>query len=160
LAAAGLLAATLLAATVIYVRTDNGEFAIETDDPELAVAINTRGITIHDQASGRKYQLQVGKHNIRTRPHGIEATELGDGETLSTAAFKLHRGGKERLVVTFKQQGDRAFLVDGLRWFPADSTFFGGRDMRVFPKLSLQQIVVILQVAESMQPSERERFWK
>jgi hypothetical protein len=161
LAAVGLLtAATVLAAAVIYVRTDNGEFAVETDDPELAVAINTKGITIHDQANGRKYQLKVGTQNLRTGRYEIDATELGSGVSLSTSAFRLHRGGKERLVVTFTQQGNRAYLVDGLRWFPAESTFFGARDMRVFPKISLQQIIMALQVAESMQKQDRERCWK
>jgi serine/threonine protein kinase/tetratricopeptide (TPR) repeat protein len=161
LTAAGLLAAaTILAAAVFYIRTDHGEFTIETDDPDLAVAINNKGITVHDQGSGRKYQLQVGKHDLRSGRYEVDATELGDGVTLSTPAFKLQRGGKERLVVTVNQPGDRNFLVDDLRWFPADSTFFGARDMRVFPNVSLQQIIMALQVAESMHPQERERFWK
>jgi hypothetical protein len=312
--AAGLLAAAALAA-VIYVRTDQGEFEIQTEDENVAVLLNkSGGVILRDEAGKRKYQLQAGRHPIRTGQYAIDVTELPDGVEFSTPTFKLQRGGKVTVTATFRpraalptvlkrfgpedkpisqdqvtaddggwriearanrtvalfeianpgvedctlsyrarlktanlqgraylemwcglrgqgqffsrglfnpvsgttdwasyetpfflKKGERPDLIklnlviegkgtvwikdvevtraplppefgktaapqpaedpgylrdEGLRWFPANATFFGGRDLRVFPKLSLQQIIVLTQLAEKFSPPERDRFWK
>jgi len=159
LVAAGLLA-SLVAAAVIYVQTDNGEFVIETDDPTVAVMLHAEGLKIHDRAGKREYLLKPGKHNLRTGEYQIDVSEFPDGFELTTTTFKIRRGGQEKVSVRYTRIGSRKYLADGLRWFPADSTFFAARDMRVFSRLSLQQIVVLTQMAENFTANDRERFWK
>ncbi|MBC8116122.1 MAG: hypothetical protein H7062_17175, partial [Candidatus Saccharimonas sp.] len=61
--AAFLLAAMILAAVVIYVQTDTGEFEIHASD-EVAVQIENSRVKIRDKITGRDYQLTAGKHSI------------------------------------------------------------------------------------------------
>jgi hypothetical protein len=159
LAAASFFAATFLAGGLIYVLTDKGEFVIETDDDNVAVMVKEKGIKIRDRAANREYQLHVGKHNIRTGNYEIDVTELPDGVEFATKTFTLKRGGEVKAVATFKPKEDFGFLQnEGLRWFPAEATFFGGRDMRAFPDLSVQQILVLTQLVGRLDPKDRDRL--
>ena len=153
--AAGVLAAAILAAIVIYVQTDRGEFEIWTNDDQVALLINKNGVTVHDQARGRKYDLKVGKRSLPSGEYIV--SDPTGGIEFSTKRFTITRGGKERLVATLRYGGlrDEAF-----RWFPASATFFGGRDMSAFKELSLQQIIVLTQMVEKFNPQDRDRFWK
>jgi hypothetical protein len=100
--AAGLVAAAALAA-VIYIRTDQGEFEIQTEDENVAVMINkSGGVIIRDEGGNRKYQLKAGSHHIRAGQYGIDVTELPDGVEFSTPTFKLQRGGKVTVTATFR----------------------------------------------------------
>jgi predicted Ser/Thr protein kinase len=112
--AAGLLAGLVLAfvaAVIIYVQTDNGEFVIETEGPEsdaIAIMINKEdGLKIHDRVRKTEYLLKVGKHRLPGGDYQIDVSELPDGVTFSTTTFKIRRGGKERVTVTFRPKGGR-----------------------------------------------------
>jgi hypothetical protein len=153
--AACLAAFSLLVAGVIYVQFDQGEFEIKTDDEQVTVLVNQKGVTIHDRAANRKYQLHVGKHRLRSGEYIV--TELPSGVEFATERFTIQRGSKEVLVAT-RRRGD--LRDEALRWFPADATFYGGRDMQSFKDLQRQQVILLTQLAERMQPGAGERFWK
>ena len=149
--AAGLLAA----AVVIYVQTDRGEFEIWTNDDQVALLINKNGVTVHDPVSKREYELKVGKSSLPSGEYLV--SEPSGGIEFSTRKFTITRGGKERLVATLRFGGLRD---EAMRWFPASATFFGGRDLSVFKELSLQQIIVLTQMAENLNLQDPDRFWK
>jgi hypothetical protein len=153
--AAACLAVLLFAGAIIYVQTDQGEFEIKADNKDIAVLVNQHGVTLHDQEANRKYHLRLGKNTLRSGEYTV--TELPSGVEFPTRRFTIRRGSKEALVVTWSR-GD--LRDEALRWFPAEATFFGGRDMRVFKELSLQQIIVLTQLAATIQPPQREHFWK
>jgi serine/threonine protein kinase len=100
--AAGLVAAAILA-VVIYIRTDQGEFEIQTEDENVAVMINkSGGVIVRDEAGRHRYQLKAGSHQIRTGQYAIDVTELPNGVEFSTPTFKLQRGGKVTVTATFR----------------------------------------------------------
>jgi hypothetical protein len=159
--AAVLVAGAVIACGVIYVRTDRGEFIIETDDRNIAVMLHEKGVKIHDRAANREYQLKVGANDVRTGKYEIDVAELPDGVHFKTTTFELRRGGKVTASATFKPKEDGRYLLDeGLRWFPADATFFGARDLRAFPDLSVQQMLVLTQMVDRIWPRDQDRIWK
>jgi hypothetical protein len=150
--AAGVLAAMVVTATIIYVQTDNGEFIIETEGnarQPLAIMINENGLKIHDLAGKREYLLNVGKHTLPRGDYQIDVSELPDGVEFTTTAFAIRRGGQEKVTVRFRRKGNRQYLADGLRWFPADATFIAARDMRILKELSLQQLTVLSEMVHA-----------
>jgi tRNA A-37 threonylcarbamoyl transferase component Bud32 len=153
--AAGLLAAAIVAGVVIYIQTDRGEFEIWTDNDQVALEINKNGVTVHDQAGKRKYELKVGKRSLPSGEYIV--SDPSGGIEFSTQKFRIVRGGKERLVATLRYGGLRD---EALRWFPASATFFGGRDMSAFKELSLQQIIVLTQMVAKFNIQDRDRVWK
>jgi len=158
-AAALFLGAILLGGVLVYVQTDKGEFAIEIADDDIALQVNEKGIKIHDWVAKRHYQLRAGKHDIRSGEYVIDVTELPEGVEFSTKSFTLKRGGKTIVTATLKRPENKNYLTEeALSWFPADATFFGGRDMRVFPELSLQQVLVMTQLAGGIDSRERDRI--
>jgi Protein kinase domain len=128
LVAAGFLAAAcLLAGAFIYVQTDKGQFVIETDDENVAVLVDKMGgVKIHDRTSDRAYRLAVGQHTLRPGDYQIDVSEVPAGVEFSTRVFTLKRGGK--VVVTARLRARQDLRKEALSWFPADATFFGGRD--------------------------------
>lgn len=106
-AAAFLFAALVLAAVVIRVQTDKGDFEIQATD-EVAVLIEKSGVKIRDTVTGREYSLKPGKHPIRSGEYQIDVTELPSGLELSTDKFRITRGGEERVRVTLKPKIENA----------------------------------------------------
>jgi hypothetical protein len=158
---AAVAALALVAAAVIYVQTDNGEFVLETEDDSVAVMVHEKGIKVHDRAANRDYVLSPGKNRLPPGEYDMVVQELPDGIELTTTRFALKRGGKETAVVRFRGKAERGFLKDeALRWFPAEATFFGARDMRVFPELSVQQVLVVANMVGRFDPALREPLWK
>jgi Protein kinase domain len=146
LASGFLVAVALLAAVVIYVRTDKGHFVIETDDENVAVMVNNAGgVKIHDRKSDREYTLGVGGHDLRSGEYLINVSELPAGVVFSSPTFTLKRG--ERVVVKASFRPGRQsptreigdLRSEALSWFPADAALFGGRAF--FPEFAYEQIL-------------------
>jgi hypothetical protein len=160
-AAAAIAVLGLIAAAVIYVQTDNGDFVIETEDDRVALMVNQKGLKVHDRAANREYLLTVGKHRLRSGEYEIIVSELPDGVELTTTRFALKRGGKTTAIARFRGKQETSFLKEeALRWFPADATFFGARDMRAFPDLSVQQLLVVANLVGRFDPDLKEPIWK
>jgi hypothetical protein len=159
--AAAACAAVVLAASLIYVVTDKGRFVIEAEDDSIAVTVNERGVKVRNLATNQEYLLRIGTRSLPSGEYAIDVTELPEGVKFEAATFTLKRGDKVIAVARLEGKEERTYLQDeGLGWFPADATFFGGRDLRVFPELSVQQILILTQLAERLEPQERDRIWK
>jgi uncharacterized protein (TIGR03067 family) len=102
LIAASLAAAVVLTGTIIHVQTDKGELIIKTDDEDVAILVNQKGVTIRDEISGRKYLLKVGKHDVRTGLYEIISELPGGVEIEGGRSITIRRGG--RTIVTAKLQ--------------------------------------------------------
>lgn len=111
IAAAFLFPAMILAAVIIYMQTDTGQFEIQATN-EVAVLIEQSKLKIRDKVTGRDYQLTAGKHSIRKGEYVINVTELPDGLTVDTDQFSLTRGGAKQVTVTFKPQIENATVTD------------------------------------------------
>src|SRR5207249_1280637 len=92
-------------APVIYrVATNQGQLVIEVDDPRVEVVLNQTGVTVHDQATDRKYTLKAGPQDLKAGDYAIEVTEGTGGLHFSTRVFTITRGGKAALKVTWKPE--------------------------------------------------------
>jgi hypothetical protein len=80
-------------AAVFRIVTDQGEFEIKTDDPNIAVLIDKAGVKIQDRTANREYILKIGRHNIKSGAYELEVSELPAGVEFSASTFTLKRGG-------------------------------------------------------------------
>jgi uncharacterized protein (TIGR03067 family) len=112
-AAAALAAAILVAGAIIYVQTDTGEFKIETNDDNVAVMVNDKGVKIRDQSTGREYLLKAGSKDVRTGTYEIVVSELPDGIEISGGkTFTVRRGGQVVATATLAQGKPQAATAD------------------------------------------------
>lgn len=127
----------LLAATVIYIQTDNGELVIETNNDRIAVLVNNQGVRIRDEAANREYQLKIGRHRLRAGKYRMDVRELPAGVDFATDEFTVHRRGETVLKATFSAHKDPKYLKDeALRWFPAEATYFTATNIELFPAIA------------------------
>jgi uncharacterized protein (TIGR03067 family) len=99
-ACALVILAALAAGVVIYVQTEKGEFVIKTDDSNVTVKVNQKGIKIRDEKSGREYLLKAGANEVRPGQYQIVGTELPDGVQVEGETFTVKRHGQ--VIVTAK----------------------------------------------------------
>ncbi len=88
----------LYAGTIIRFATNQGELAIEIDDPNIEVSIIQNGTVIKDKTKDREFTLTALAGQI-------EVLEK-DGIKLTTKKFQLTRGGKTTVTVTLKELAD------------------------------------------------------
>jgi hypothetical protein len=97
---------------IFRIVTDQGEFEIKTDDPNIAVMLDqTRGVKVADRAANREYLLKVGRRNIKSGEYEIDVSELPAGVEFSTTKFTLKRGGE--VVVTARIIGRELTTTGG-----------------------------------------------
>jgi hypothetical protein len=70
-----LFGAVAAAVATILIRTDQGEFVLETDDPDIAVRLDKAGVQIHDRRGKRTYLLKVGTQRMDAGTYDIDMTE-------------------------------------------------------------------------------------
>lgn len=88
----------LLLAAIIYIKTDNGTIAIETDDPDVRVVVEQNGkqVTILDGKTNQQATLDTGEYSLRLGGEGAGfELDLPEGEP-----FYLKRG--EDKIVTVR----------------------------------------------------------
>jgi hypothetical protein len=113
LAASLLTAANIaVAAAVITIAIDKGEFVLETDDPNITVQLDKAGVKIHDRGSDREYVLKVGKQRLPSGEYDIDVKELPANIEISGSTFRLKRGDTVRLTAYFqpsaRERGDKS----------------------------------------------------
>ncbi len=108
--AAALLVAGVvaIAAAVITVQIDKGEFVIETDSNDVAVRIDKEGVKVHDRGSNREYLLKHGRHRLPSGEYEIDVSELPAGIEMSGTTFRLKRG--ETTIVTARVRAPARIL--------------------------------------------------
>jgi tRNA A-37 threonylcarbamoyl transferase component Bud32 len=162
------------AGTVIYVQTDKGKIVIDVKNTDIAVLIkDLGGVTILDKTNGREYRLQPGENDVRSGDYQIQVSEPSLGLDFSQKEFRLTRGQEvrvtARLVPGEATGGTRSEPIasttrtagsldaDAFNWFPIDCTFLAGRDLRAYPGLSEQQLLVLELLASA---EWKDRVWK
>ncbi|MBI3863065.1 MAG: protein kinase [Planctomycetia bacterium] len=106
-AAAVLAAAVLLCGAIIYVQTDKGEFIINTSDEDVAVIVNSSGVKIRDQVSGREYLLKAGTQDVRTGNYKIVLSELPEGIEIEGDVFTVKRSGRAVATAKLREKSDK-----------------------------------------------------
>src|SRR5262249_43496341 len=69
------LVAGLLGTAVYRIATDKGEFVVEVDDPQVEVRLAQQRLTVKDSKTKREYDLQPGRHDLRTGEYEIDVSE-------------------------------------------------------------------------------------
>jgi serine/threonine protein kinase len=86
----------------IFLRTGNGEFILETDDPDIALILGEdRGIVVEDRSTKMRYTLKRGINHLPSGNYDLQVT-TPDGLQIDTPKFTLTRNGKSYATVTVK----------------------------------------------------------
>jgi serine/threonine protein kinase len=99
----GLAGLGLVAAALIRVQTEQGDYVIETDDPDFVIAVAKGGVTLEDRQKNRKYNLKV----IRQEKGGEEELEVTDTDaelSFHARTFTVKRGEKVALKTWFERK--------------------------------------------------------
>jgi Leucine-rich repeat (LRR) protein len=102
--AAVVLLGGIVAATLIILRNPEGDYVIETDDPDFVFQVNKDGgVTLEDRKTKRAYQMKVLRHE-----KGEFDLQVADdaGQVFETRTFLIKRGEKVRLKAWFARKQD------------------------------------------------------
>ncbi|HUG67409.1 MAG TPA: hypothetical protein VMM76_06640 [Pirellulaceae bacterium] len=61
--AAGLLALAAVAFGIIRISTPDGDYVIQTDDPDFSFSVSKGIVTLHDKKTKREYTVKVMREN-------------------------------------------------------------------------------------------------
>jgi tRNA A-37 threonylcarbamoyl transferase component Bud32 len=101
--AAALFAGVVLSLGVYRIQTDNGEFTIRTDDPQVEVVLRKGGqiVRLRDPVSGKTWELDANRYQIGLADEAGGLTiGLEEGQTVT-----LRRKGRAVLTVTRGKAG-------------------------------------------------------
>src|SRR5262245_41815932 len=90
--------------TLIRVQTDQGEYVIDTDDPDFSFRVSKGAATLEDRKTGRKYDLKVLRQDKATGESELEVTDADAGLSFKTRAFTVRRGQKVALKAWFERK--------------------------------------------------------
>ena len=99
---AGLIGAG--AYTLIRISSEQGDYVIETDDPDFSFRVNKGTVTLHDDNSKRKYALKVLRQEKGTGEYELEVTEDAAELAFKTKTFTIKRGEKVALKAWFQRK--------------------------------------------------------
>jgi serine/threonine protein kinase/Leucine-rich repeat (LRR) protein len=104
IAAAVVLLGGIVTAGLIILRTPDGDYVIETDDPDFAFQVNKNGgVTLEDRKTKRAYQMKV----LRREKGEFDLQVADDAEQVfETKTFTIKRGEKVRLKASFARKQD------------------------------------------------------
>src|SRR5262245_62540382 len=82
---------------LVRVQTDQGEYVIDTDDPDFSFRVGKGAAALEDRKTGRKYDLKVLRQDEATGESELEATDADAGLSFKTRIFTVRRGQKVAL---------------------------------------------------------------
>ncbi len=158
---------------VLQIETQPDALVNYQDD--VKVSVFRRGKKVAEIAAGDWVSLEPDWYQLF--PEGRFQHAHGENWVMELEPRELFVGpaGKQqvaRIFVRPAREGDAVAVIrkpaaatsnqlaDGLAWFPADMTFFGGRDMRVYPALADLQDLMATQLFEGINQPFRELVWK
>ena len=98
----GLVGLGLWATGIIRFQSDDGEYVIETDDPDFSFQVaKGGGVMLKDSKTGREYKLKVVRHDKATGEYELDVTDVGGDLTFKTKQFTIKRGEKVALKARF-----------------------------------------------------------
>jgi len=93
-----------LAGPMVYrIATDQGEFIVETNDPQVVIMLEKGGLMIHDKQTDSRTLLTVGPRNLKTGEYELMVNDPKSGLEVSTSQFTIKRGGQVVVKATLRQ---------------------------------------------------------
>lgn len=89
-----------LALGVIRIATEQGEYVLQTDDPDIAFKVHKGVVTLVDEHAKRSYRLKVV--SAEKEKFLLEVTEAGSGVTFNTGLFSVRQGETIRVKAWFE----------------------------------------------------------
>ena len=131
--------------TILFDGTKNGHFEVYAISAAGGTPRRLIGSSGQDAvASFSRDGRWIYFTSNRTGEYQIDVQERPAGVEFSTETFKLKRGDKTAVSVTFNTKKDPGYLKDeALRWFPADATFFHASNLKVLPEFSQAQFLLM-----------------
>ena len=90
--------------TLIRVQTDQGEYVIDTDDPDFSFRVSKGAVTLEDRKAGRQYGLKVLRQDQATGKSELEVTDIDAGLSFKTRTFTVKRGERVALKAWFERR--------------------------------------------------------
>jgi serine/threonine protein kinase len=85
------LCSFLVLGSIFVIQTNDGEFVLETDDPEIAARIaQSGGITVENRKAKTEYTLKIGRNQLPNGDYDLIVSSP-DGLELSTSKFQIKR---------------------------------------------------------------------
>jgi Leucine-rich repeat (LRR) protein len=91
----GLLGVGFLA--ILHIRTEQGTYAIETDDPDFTFQVAKGSVVLHDRKTDKKYELKVVRQDQAKGENELEVSEGNADLHFPTKNFTIKRGEKVAL---------------------------------------------------------------
>jgi serine/threonine protein kinase/Leucine-rich repeat (LRR) protein len=121
IAAAVVLLGGIVTAALVILRTPEGDYVIETDDPDFVFQVNKDGgVTLEDRKTKHAYQMKV----LRREKDEFDLHVADDTEQVfETKTFTIKRGEKVRLKAWFagKQDASPSTQQGSASGVPADA---------------------------------------
>ncbi len=102
------VAVALAAIFYIRVETEDGEFIVEAQDDQVAVAIQKKGVLeLHHRTSGKKFLVTALKSKLPAGDYELQVTDPASGLEFGTRTFSINgRGESARVRVWFKPKAE------------------------------------------------------
>ena len=90
-------------AGIIRITTPEGDYVIDTDDPDFAFSVGKGAVVLEDKKTKRTYNLKVLKQ--KSGEFELEVTDPGNELAFLTKTFSIKRGEKVALKAWFERKG-------------------------------------------------------
>jgi serine/threonine protein kinase/Leucine-rich repeat (LRR) protein len=107
--AAGLMLLGIIAASaaLITIKTPQGDYVVETDDPDFAFQVNNGQVTLEDRKTNRKYNLKAVPKDKAKGEYELDVTEA-DGLSFKTKTLTIKRGDTVALKAWLERKAEPA----------------------------------------------------
>jgi WD40 repeat protein/tRNA A-37 threonylcarbamoyl transferase component Bud32 len=99
-AAVGLIG--LVAAALIRIQTPQGDYVINTDDPDFSFQVHGDAVVLKDSKNNKTYTLKVVQADKGAGQFELDASEVGGDLAFSTKKFTIKRGETAALTAWFE----------------------------------------------------------
>ncbi len=95
----------LWASGIIRFQSDQGDYVIQTDDPDFSFQVaKGGGVTLKDRKTERTYTLKVLRQDMKTGVHELEVTDVGADLSFKTPTLTIKRGETVALKAWFERK--------------------------------------------------------
>jgi formylglycine-generating enzyme required for sulfatase activity/WD40 repeat protein/serine/threonine protein kinase len=99
--ALGLLALAAAVFGIIHISTPDGDYVIQTDDPDFSFSVSKGVVTLRDKKTTREYKMKVVREENGV--FNLDVTDVGAELSFKTKEFTLKRGQQVALKAHFER---------------------------------------------------------
>jgi len=89
---------------IIRIASEQGDYVIDTDDPDFAFSVGKGGVILEDRKTKRKYNLKVVGGDKSKGEHELEVTDLDAELSFKVKNFTIRRGEQVALKAWFDRK--------------------------------------------------------